>query len=292
MTILWLTDPHNVWCWGIEPAMRRFEVLYPGAVQVRIVQGGLFEDFRPVREQWARMSGGRWKDSILAFFDAVSTQHRMPMDGDRMLEESDDFDSTWPACLAAKAADLQGEEAGRRYLRALREGWYLDGRGIHRPTVQRAIAQEIGLDGEAFAAALEDGRAERAFAADREIARAAGITGFPSFEIDCGSEHARIEGWQPWEAFDEVVRKLAPDLVARELAPTTATVRDLLRRYPRCATREIGAILGVPDDDAEILLEDLEASGDVSRRPVGKGLIWQPSAVSAATSEAGEQSAP
>ena len=290
VTILWVTDPHNVWCWGMEPAMRRFEVLYPGAIEVKICQGGLFEDFRPVREQWARMSGGRWKDSILAFFDAVSAQHRMPMDGERMLEETDDFDSTWPACIAAKAADLQGEEPGRRYLRALREAWCLDGRGIQRRSVQVQVAGEVGLDAAAFEAALVDGRAERAFAADRDIAHATGVTGFPTFEIDRGDEHVRIEGWQPWEAFDEVVRKLDPDLAAKEIAPTAASVRDLFRRYPRLATREVASILGVPDDDAEILLEDLEASDEVARRPVGRALIWQRPAVSATTSETGERS--
>src|SRR5439155_7653582 len=80
-------------------------------------QGGLFEDFSPVREQWARMSGGRWKDSVGAFFEAVSSQHRMPMAADAMVDSSDDFNSTWPACIAAKAADLQGADPGWRYLR-------------------------------------------------------------------------------------------------------------------------------------------------------------------------------
>jgi len=100
--VIWYTDPHNIWCWGFEPTVRRLEVLYPDTVEIETRQGGLFEDFSPVREQWARMSGGRWKDSVRAFFEAVSSQHRMPMNADAMLESSDDFNSTWPACIAAK----------------------------------------------------------------------------------------------------------------------------------------------------------------------------------------------
>src|SRR5256712_10374283 len=84
--VIWYTDPHNIWCWGFEPTVRRLEVLYPDTVEIETRQGGLFEDFSPVREQWARMSGGRWKDSVRAFFEAVSSQHRMPMNADAMLE--------------------------------------------------------------------------------------------------------------------------------------------------------------------------------------------------------------
>src|SRR3989304_1612354 len=160
--VTWYTDPHNVWCWGCEPMMRRLEIVYPDRAEGHLRMGGLFEDFSPVCEQWARMSGGRWTASVEAFFDAVANQHRMPMDAPRMLGSVDDFDSTWPACIAAKAAEARGRDPGRRYLRALREAWCLDGRGIHRRSVQIEVAREVGLDTQAFSEALGDGSAERA----------------------------------------------------------------------------------------------------------------------------------
>src|SRR3990172_5336593 len=258
LRVTWYTDPHNVWCWGFEPMMRRLEVVYPDAVEVEIRMGGLFEDFTPVREQWARMSGGRWTESVRAFFDAVAAHHRMPMAADLMLAAADDFTSTWPACIAAKAAELQGPEKGRRYLRALREAWCLDGRGIHRTTVQTDVARETDLDVDAFANALEDGRAGGPFREGRQGGDA------------CGG----INGWLPWEVFEDVMRQVAPGLVAKTLSPTEASVVDLMRRYARCATREIAAILGVPDDDAEIFLEELEGTGQIERKVVGHGLVW------------------
>ncbi len=273
--VTWYTDPLNVWCWGCEPAVRRFETVYRDAVEVEVVMGGLFEDFGPIREQWARMSGGRWEDSVLAFLKAVADQHRMPIDADRMMAGLDDMESTWPACIAVKAAEMQGTAVGRRYLRALREAVYLDGRSIHRRSVQTEIASEIGLDPERFAGALEDGSAERAFRRDRERCVTAGAMGFPTFEMRRGGTSIRIEGWQPWEAMDEALRKLDPGLVPQTPEPTAAHVRELLRRQGRCATREITAIFGLTDDDAEILLEDLEARGEIARHEVGHGVMWQ-----------------
>lgn len=258
--------------------MRRLEVVYPDAVRVGVRMGGLFEDFTPVREQWARMSGGRWTASVLAFFEAVSAQHRMPMDAARMLEAADDFASTWPACIAVNAAGLQGAAVGRRYLRALREAWCIEGRGIHRTSVQTDVAQEIGLDVDAFSKSLEDGTAEAAFRKDREECERLEVTGFPTFEIGRGDVSARLNGWQPWEVFEDVLRKVDPDLAAKTLDPTEASVAGILQRFGWCATREVAAVLGVTDDDAEILLEELEGSGKVARRIVGNGLVWERSA--------------
>src|SRR5216117_2541286 len=105
--VIWYTDPHNIWCWGFEPTVRRLEVRYPDKVEIETRQGGLFEDFSPVREQWARMSGGRWKDSVRTLIEHRVRVHRHPMLAGHGLEErADDFNSTWPACMAAKAAGL------------------------------------------------------------------------------------------------------------------------------------------------------------------------------------------
>ena len=277
--VVWYTDPHNIWCWGCEPAIRRLEVLYSDTVDLEIRQGGLFEDFTPVREQWARMSGGQWRDSVRAFFEAVAAQHRMPMNVERMTSSVDDFSSTWPACIAVKAADLQGRAAGRRYLRRLREAWCLDGRGIHRRDVQESVAIDASLDVDAFRHALDDGTADAAFHWDRDACQEHEVTGFPTFEITYGdgqvNDTVRLNGWQPWETFDDFLRKLAPGIQPRRLEPTESVVEGLLHTYGRFATREITAVLGLTEDDAAILLEGLEDRGKIARRIVGDGLMWE-----------------
>jgi putative protein-disulfide isomerase len=275
LKVIWYTDPHNIWCWGCEPMMRRLEFLYPDTVKLEIRQGGLFEDFSPVREQWARMSGGRWTESVLAFFEAVAVQHRMPMDSARMIDAVDDFNSTWPACIAAKAASLQGPEADRKYLRALREAWCLDARPIHRVDVQTAVAREAGLDAVAFAKAIDDGSAAKAFQSDREECERLEIRGFPTFTIGRGEVSARLNGWQPWEVFEDVLHQVDPKLQGKVLEPTEGSVLKLLKESGRWSTREVAAVLGVTDDDAELLLEELEGKGKLHRQAVGDGLVWQ-----------------
>jgi hypothetical protein len=193
-----------------------------------------------------------------------------------MIEAVDDFNSTWPACIAAKAASLQGEPAGRRYLRALREAWCLDGRPIHRVKVQTEVAKESGLDLAEFSKSLEDGRAEQAFQKDREDCEALEVRGFPTFTIGRGEATARLNGWQPWEVFEDVLLQVDPGLRGKRIEATEASIVKLMERSGRWATREIAAVLGVTDDDAELLLEELEGHGRLHRRTVGNGLVWEP----------------
>lgn len=273
--VIWYTDPINVWCWGCEPAIRRVQVRYPDDVSVRLVMGGLFEDFGPIREQWARMSGGRWQDSVLAFLTAVAAHHRMPMDVPRMMASVDDLNSTWPSCIAVKAAGLQSRSRELPYLRRFREAMYVEGRKATEGKVQVELAKEIGLDADAFAHALTDGTAEAAFHADLDLCRSKAVTGFPTFELIRGAMSMRLDGWQPWDAFEEALTEFAPDLRPRPLEATSENVRMILRRYTRCSTLEVAAILGVTDDEAEILLEDLEAEGSIRRHEVGTGLFWE-----------------
>ena len=276
LQVVWYTDPINVWCWGCEPAIRRLQVRYAHAVDVSAVMGGLFEDFAPIRENWARMSGGRWQDSVLAFLNAVAAHHRMPMDVPRMMASVDDLHSTWPSCIAVKAAGLQGSSRELPYLRRFREAMYIEGRNATERDVQVALASEIGLDAAAFARALEDGTAEAAFHQDLDRCRSHSVTGFPTFELVRGEATVRLDGWQPWDAFEEALTEFAPDLRPQPMEPTAENVRILLRRYDRCATLEVAAVLGVTDDEAEIVLEDLEAQGVLVRREVGGGLFWAP----------------
>lgn len=272
--VVWYTDPINVWCWGCEPAVRRLQVRYASSVEVEVVMGGLFEDFTPIREYWARMSGGRWQDSVRAFLDAVAAHHRMPMDVPQMMASVEDMRSTWPSCIAVKAAGLQGRVHEYPYLRRYREAMYLEGRRTTDRDVQVELSREIGLDPDAFARALDDGTADAAFHADLDVCRSKGVTGFPTFELERESTTARLDGWQPWSAFEEALVEFAPDLRPSPMDPTSESVRSILRRFHRCATLEIAAVLGVTDDEAEIVLEELEASGTVRRDEIGSGLFW------------------
>jgi len=268
------TDPYSVWCWGCEPLIRRLAYRYPD-VEVVTVMGGLFEDFTPMKEYWIRMSGGRWQETVEAFLTAVAGQHGMPTNVPGMMTWMEDFRSTWPACIAVKAAERQGVEAGRKYLRRIREAVQVEGRDIGARETQIALAKEADLDSSSFAGALDDGSTRLAFKDGLTQCQLRGVSGFPSFDIQRGELSVRVEGFRTWEAFDQLLHELHPDVRPRPLEPSAGSVVDVLRSSGRCATREVAGVLGITDDDAEILLEELEVAGRAKREVHGVAVLWR-----------------
>jgi len=148
------------------------------------------------------------------------------------------------------------------------------------------VAKESGLDLEAFVQALDDGSANEAFQRDRDECQALGISGFPTFVLRRDDETRQVDGWRPWDAFEEIVRDVDPHLEAAPIKADERTALNLIQRYGRMATAELAAVLGTTDDDAEILLEELEGRVDVIRRPVARGLMWELPAHRIGTSKA------
>ena len=80
--------------------------------------------------------------------------------------------SSYPACIAVKAAAEQGREAEERYLRALREGFMCRRRKLDAPEALVEEARDAGLDAQRFRIDLESHGTLEAFGADLEQTRA------------------------------------------------------------------------------------------------------------------------
>ena len=113
--------------------------------------------------------------------------------------------SSYPACMAVKAAAEQGPDAAGRYLRALREGLFCFRRKLDAKEILVEEARGAGLDVERFRVDLESNAIVEAFGADLEEMRSAGVS-LPALTVRrsppgirrvslCGV--ARRRRWQP-----------------------------------------------------------------------------------------------
>ena len=106
---------------------------------------------------------------IVPWLDA-SDRSGMPVDP-RLWSEAP-IGSSYPACMAVKAAAEQGPEATGRYLRALREGLMCFRRKLDTVEALVSEARSAGLDVARFRASLESNAIVEAFGADLEETRA------------------------------------------------------------------------------------------------------------------------
>jgi len=216
------------------------------ALRFTWVMGGLARSYEPDR-YWELLT--EWLD--------VTAESGMPIDA--RLWSQNPIASTYPACQAVKAATEQGSDAGYRYLRRLREGVMTERKKLDHLEALVGEAAAAGLDVERFRIDLGSNAITEAFAADLDAvrnppaeAREQGKVGeteghhrvsFPSalFRGDGEVVHG-VWGWSPYEEYRDAAIAAGAEQ-ARELPSDPA---EPIRRFGRCATRELEELTGKP----------------------------------------------
>lgn len=107
------------------------------------------------------------------------------------------------ALIGAKVAEAQG--TGPQFHVAVFRAYWQRANNIGDVDVLAEIAHSIGLERDAFLAALKDERYEAQVEADIEQAYAYGLTGVPALIFD---ERYLVSGAQPYEVLRQVVEKV------------------------------------------------------------------------------------
>jgi predicted DsbA family dithiol-disulfide isomerase len=111
--------------------------------------------------------------------------------------------SSRAALIGAKFAEAQGK--GPQYHSTVLRTYWQRANNIGDVDVLAEIAQSIGLEREAFLAALQDDQYEAQVEADVEQAYQYGLTGVPALIFD---RRYLVSGAQPYEVLKQVVEKL------------------------------------------------------------------------------------
>ena len=202
-TLHYVFDPLCGWCYAAAPLVQAARVV-PG-LSIALHGGGMMTgpNRRTITPQWrdyvmphdrriAQLTGQPFGE---AYFDGLLRDTTAVMDSE----------APTTSILAAEALGGRGLDLLQRMQRA----HYVEGRRIADAAVLRELAADIGLDGPAFAAAVEAHAGEPTrehIAASRTLLARMGGSGFPSFalargnarleRIDASAWLGRPEAWQ------------------------------------------------------------------------------------------------
>ena len=161
LTVVEYTDPACPWAWGSEPKFRRLRALLGDqGVEFgwRRVFGILFDEGEPPAPD-PRAEAAWYLEEIKEI--AGHTGAPVPERLDWVTATS------WPASLAAKAAEQQGAAAADAVLDRLRETTFVDGEPADTPErVLHAVRALDGVDVNALAHAAASARVREAVRAD------------------------------------------------------------------------------------------------------------------------------
>jgi predicted DsbA family dithiol-disulfide isomerase len=274
--VRYYTDPACSASWAAEPKLRSLMVEFAAELEITYVMGGLAREYR-----------GDLSWLVIEWLEAAD-RSGMPLDP-RLWHEGP-LRSTFPACMAVKAAAEQGPDAAGRYLRAVREGIMCRRRRLDaaEPLVDEARA--AGLDVQRFRVDVESHAIVEAFGADleqtRTVPEAARRQGLAR-EATHGSKGERLafptirfsgdrgEEWRGDHHSYEEWRTAAIAAGARAADEPRPDVLGALKRLGRMATPEVEAVCELPGPRASAELWRLATEWKVRPTRVLTGVLWE-----------------
>jgi putative protein-disulfide isomerase len=243
------TDPACPASWAAEPALRRLAIEFGADLSITYVMGGLAREYAAPHA--ARLL--QWLEQ--------SDRSGMPVDP-RLWSEGP-IASTYPACMAVKAAAEQGPDAEARYLRALREGLMCFRRKLDSKEALVQEARGAGLDVPRFRIDLDSHAIVEAFGADLDATRA----------------HPRelpflVVGERVLDPGDDL-RGAVAEAGAHPAGEGAPDVLGALGRFGRMAGAEIEAVCDLPGPRANAELWRLAAEWRVKPLRVLTGTLWE-----------------
>ena len=270
-----ITDPTCVWSWATEPAIRALETEFGDSVEITFVMGGLARDIDAAKR--AGMGRG-WLDA--------AAESGMPTDP-RIWHGTPPV-SSYPSCLAVKAAQEQGPDAAGRLQRRVREGLMCFRRKLDHLEALAEVAREAGLDEKRFRIDAGSNAMVEALGRDLDISRDVPDEAREAGEVHCsrvsGEERVpfptfRFQGdgvrWRFGFVAPGQLREAALAVGARP-AGERPDVQAALSRYGRMAAPEVAAVCDLSPPRAELALAELVAEGRARIVPVLAGRLYEP----------------
>jgi predicted DsbA family dithiol-disulfide isomerase len=203
----------------MEPQWRRVRSEFGDRMRWRYRMGGMIADWSSYSDPLNDVSvpaqmGPRWME--------VGRTVGVPIDPS--IWEEDPPASSYPACVAVKAAERQGREQGERYLRRVREAVMCGRRNIARREVLVEVAREleresrddaISFDAEALVRDIDSGAALELFRDDLRDASYRQIGRFPTmiFRAPESGEGVMVVGYRPYTLLRAALVHVAPELI-------------------------------------------------------------------------------
>lgn len=170
--LIYFADPMCSWCYGFSPVIEEIRRAFGRALPVRVIMGGL----RPGTEEPMTPEAKR---EVLGHWAHVHEATGLPFDEHALDREGFRYD-TDPGARAVVVARRESEEVAVSYLARAQRAFYAEGRDVTSGEVLADLAQEVGLDREAFLAQWSTEEAKQETWRDYAISQRAGVTAFPT----------------------------------------------------------------------------------------------------------------
>ena len=245
-------DPWCWWSWGLEPVIQRLKAVYGEQIHVSYRMGGITDDV----SDWRRRYNVETDDALRAWISESSSMTGMPTSTENYL--STRVKTTWPACVAVKAAQMQGEEVGEKFYRKLVEEINLADRNGSDEKVDMEVAEEVGLDVLRMKRDIKSGAARKLFEKDSEDMKVSFLT-LTYIDPATGKEMS-VEGRFGSKEHEHAIEHLTDGKLVKK---TPVDIMEYFERHEDATVfpKEISEVFQIGVEHAQLRLRKLEDAG-------------------------------
>lgn len=258
-------DPLCPECWALEPVIKKLQIEYGRYFTVRhILSGNLAMINLTTRQKQA---------NIAELWEKTASRTGMSCDGTLWLENP--ISSPHIVSIAIKAAELQGQKAGLRFLRRIREMLFLDKQNISELNVLKQCAHISGLDVGEFEADILSESAAKAFQCDLKITSEMEVQEIPSlvfFNENIEDEGIKISGVYSYDIYEQILTEMLPFKPEKTPPPP---IYEFLKFFGLVATKEIAVVYNMTVNEVEKEMKKLLLKQVVERIPAKYGVFWK-----------------
>ena len=243
LEIVFYTDPLCCWSWGFEPQWRKFLYQFEGMIKYRYCMGGLLPGWKNYHDSINAVSRPIQMGPVWMHAEQLSG---MPIETTIWMRDAPV--SSYPACIAVKAAALQSAQAEEIYLRLLREAVMMHGENIAKQQVLINCANKLkvicpSFDVNTFQQDLINDNGLEAFRKDMQEVQYYQINRFPSLVIRGAGKAVMIAGYRPYAGLLDAVKQV------RNITPVHDEIIEVAFKkfWPFATERELEEIRMMSD---------------------------------------------
>ena len=229
--------------------------------------GGVFNDL----DKWRAKYGVGDNAALSQWISETDQMMRNPFDLDYVLKSG--MKDTWKACVAVKAAQLQGEESMLRFYRKLMEAIQLFSQDGSKDEIIRKVAAQSGLDAKRFLDDLKGTTASSMFRDDRHSMAAEGGNFFSLLIVGGEKREKKLVSGYTSDEYERVIDGMLGKGFEKKTPIDIVEYLDKRKGYLVTA-REISEVFKTEESDAERRLSGLSRSGFLKKEVAGGRTYW------------------
>ena len=257
-------DPLCFDCWSLEPILKKLQLEYGNLISIKHVLSGKLSFFQTCKKTPYSQVHSKFSRNTTYKF----TKH------DYIIQQNE-ANIPYNACIAIKAAELQGRKRGTQYLRKLREFYFLKKKDISNMSVLLECARKANIDIEEFLQDITSHTAAKLFQNDKHLTSEMGVQEIPSlvfFNENIEEEGIKVSGTHPYQVYMSIMSEIMPTLPSPEPLPNIET---FMRFYSVASTKEIAFIYNLNETAVESKMKKLLIRGVVTTLNIENVSAWK-----------------